>query len=1454
MSHQEYSVDKLSQRLPSLLPEYLRDESPMFEAFLNAYFEYLEAEILTFTVSEKDELELSDIDGILNEDSTGSMLLETGTISPSPDQDSSKILLDGLAGQLPFKSPYKVGEYIVGKTSKTVAKITVINNKTLYIQTISGTGFAKGEIIVGREGSRETIVSTYKENSILANNRLLDYSDIDHTTEEFLDYFQKDLAPSFDLGLTMNKRLTIKNIKDLYQQKGTEDSLKFLMRLIYGQDAEVRYPYNETIFASDSNYSQKRRVNIKMSRLGNVPVATDKIIEYSDAAKTGITAESVIESVFVLDINLDEYSLEITDNHKGTFTAGATVDLVDRDGITIETATIQGLVHSINHDASATYVSVDSEDGMMVLEDGEAVLQEDDSYILQEAVEFDLLWEDGGGVLLEGGSAGSMYSNADKINFVGAKDDTDTVEAVATVSGLSLGGVTKVFIEDGGTNYEGGEMVVFDNTFTGGSGATAVLGSVGDEVVLENHETFGQYEFIATAGQTLFNGNDIHGKSLFFNDNIIQVFKNGLLKVPNDSHNVYDYSHKNDRVVFTDGLNAGDVVEIVIEYFRVVYEDGRVINYNTTDGRIREVLITDGGAGYHTLPKAYPGGFIFVNSVSGFVVGELITGQTSSATAKILEIDSRLNRITVMRDSTHTGIFVDAELILGGTSTETEIILNNNVATGAGAKLFSYSPTIGAIEQLNILDQGNKFNSDAVASPTSTFPMMVTTPTGTLGVGVKIVGDISRASAIVQTYDQDRHILKYTNLKGSFLPNERVAFGNVDSFTVMIDTPYNGRGTYGGEGVIQEQFLGDKSWLDASAANIHDNHRYQSHSYVVRVGESINKWRSVVKDLLHPAGHIFFGEVAIHNTVKSTDVGYTLDGDSTETRGRWSAEVLNLENAMGILSTTFVPMVIMQLHPTDNVLLETSDRNSEDHMALEDGLANDHDLYTTSSIHLLENENSRDNFAHTSKETKRIIQNYMTDYMVLETAIDGQIYEEHAVCLENGLAPDHDDYVENGFKVINELSRPESKVTDARFIAPARVNNPILHYKDAGSPTSDGVFDTDTLRVTAIQDSDGDGSNDSEAIVITDPVQKSTRLQQRHVNITRIVSKSEPLTRKTTRIDTNIKYANVVVTAVSGKYVMDIADAAGAIQIQQGYQYFFTTPKAHPLKFSTTSDGTHNGGVHYTTGVINYTHNNSADLYNMTQLIVDGSTPTTLYYYCTSHSGMGGKASKVAPTFDTVLSLYPTDQYGDHVEISGIGGNMNSSVLDIDGNIISLPTRTSLDGKVQTSIQTLSGEGLLLEDGSKIVQEQVHNFMRTEPTHAQNTAAEEGDVFQFEDNDSMELEDATITREEEYFITERTQSYARAEQNYGFGTTLRRLNMLSSQQTYDISYYIKDESDDGVILEDGTGNVMVETPKYEGIRINEFETYFPRRYSDEYEKSFANKRTNLTYSAYVKSG
>ena len=177
-------------------------------------------------------------------------------------------------------------------------------------------------------------------------------------------------------------------------------------------------------------------------------------------------------------------------------------------------------------------------------------------------------------------------------------------------------------------------------------------------------------------------------------------------------------------------------------------------------------------------------GLALATSLSAYI--NFILLFANAIKTKILEIDKRLNRITVLRNSTHTGIFGNGKLIKGNDSLVTATILNNNVATGAGAKLFVYSADIGAVQELNILDQGNRFTSDAVVSPTSIFPMLITTPTSSLNSGTKIVGDISGATATVVNYDQDRHILKYTNLKGSFLQDERVAYENIDSFLSLI--------------------------------------------------------------------------------------------------------------------------------------------------------------------------------------------------------------------------------------------------------------------------------------------------------------------------------------------------------------------------------------------------------------------------------------------------------------------------------------------------------------------------------------------------------------------------------------------------------------------------------------------------------------------------------------------
>ena len=103
----------------------------------------------------------------------------------------------------------------------------------------------------------------------------------------------------------------------------------------------------------------------------------------------------------------------------------------------------------------------------------------------------------------------------------------------------------------------------------------------------------------------------------------------------------------------------------------------------------------------------------------------------------------------------------------------------------------------------------------------------------------------------------------------------------------------------------------------------------------------------------------------------------------------------------------------------------------------------------------------------------------------------------------------------------------------------------------------------------------------------------------------------------------------VTVSAYYGanKYYIDGTRQA-TVTLSEGATYTFdqsdSSNAGHPLRFSTTSDGTHGGGSEYTTGVTTNGTPGSAGAY--TRIIVAVGTPT-LYYYCSIHSGMGGQAN-----------------------------------------------------------------------------------------------------------------------------------------------------------------------------------------------------------------------------------
>ena len=84
-------------------------------------------------------------------------------------------------------------------------------------------------------------------------------------------------------------------------------------------------------------------------------------------------------------------------------------------------------------------------------------------------------------------------------------------------------------------------------------------------------------------------------------------------------------------------------------------------------------------------------------------------------------------------------------------------------------------------------------------------------------------------------------------------------------------------------------------------------------------------------------------------------------------------------------------------------------------------------------------------------------------------------------------------------------------------------------------------------------------------------------------------------------------------------YIDSVLQATLTLSEGQTYVFNWSAATSHPLRFSTTSDGTHTGGgSEYTTGVV------KDDSAYTTTITVAASAPT-LYYYCQFHSGMGGQ-------------------------------------------------------------------------------------------------------------------------------------------------------------------------------------------------------------------------------------
>lgn len=80
---------------------------------------------------------------------------------------------------------------------------------------------------------------------------ILNYIDIDNTSNDFIKYFTNDFLQHFPEDALVDKSLAVKIARELYKSKGTLSSYKFLFRVLFNSDFDVFATKDAVLRASD---------------------------------------------------------------------------------------------------------------------------------------------------------------------------------------------------------------------------------------------------------------------------------------------------------------------------------------------------------------------------------------------------------------------------------------------------------------------------------------------------------------------------------------------------------------------------------------------------------------------------------------------------------------------------------------------------------------------------------------------------------------------------------------------------------------------------------------------------------------------------------------------------------------------------------------------------------------------------------------------------------------------------------------------------------------------------------------------------------------------------------------------------------------------------------------------------------------------------------------------------
>jgi len=350
--------------------------------------------------------------------------------------------------------------------------------------------------------------------------------------------------------------------------------------------------------------------------------------------------------------------------------------------------------------------------------------------------------------------------------------------------------------------------------------------------------------------------------------------------------------------------------------------DAQIEVTNIGYGSIDDIIIDSPGSGYSIGTE-----LTFDNTDAGDLAASLVTAR---AIITDIDVDSILmedgfkliseNRDHFDLENVTTGGIKAISLLTGGYYYKKLPIVS--ATGGTNAKLIAIGDGIGRVTKVGITNPGVRYET----APIAVFPynIVVKDITGAFTAGDEITvmpqtmsleTDIDSElllesgdklvlesqqvpNGTIYSYDtsrnlitlyptSDRLIIKLEDSTGYLLSEDGNTFVNETSgefetnqtitnsagaTAKIISGSGNHAEATGVIGAVSRtlgKFINADGKVSESSKKIQDSLFYQEYSYVIKVGQSIDKYRDAVKKLLHPIGLALFGEVTVQSLVQS---------------------------------------------------------------------------------------------------------------------------------------------------------------------------------------------------------------------------------------------------------------------------------------------------------------------------------------------------------------------------------------------------------------------------------------------------------------------------------------------------------------------------------------------------------------------------------------------------------